>query len=61
MRGQAEKVGIAGTVLASGDDEALDALVALGFSLADASAALQKVDKNLPAGERVKQALKEGR
>ena len=39
-------------------DEALDALMALGFSLKEASQALEKVDKTLPVGERVKLALK---
>ena len=39
-------------------DEALDALMALGFSLKEASQALEKVDKSLSVGERVKLALK---
>ena len=39
-------------------DEALDALIALGFPLKEASAALAKVDKALPVEERVKQALR---
>lgn len=38
-------------------DEALDALIALGFPLKEASAALQGVDKNLTIEERVKLAL----
>jgi Holliday junction DNA helicase RuvA len=46
------------TTVANPNDEALQALVALGFSVQDASAALKKVDKKLPTEERVKQALK---
>lgn len=39
-------------------DEALDALIALGFPLKEASLALEKVDKSLPVEERVRLALK---
>ena len=39
-------------------DEALDALIALGFPLKEASAALEKVDSSLPVEERVRLALK---
>lgn len=39
-------------------DEALDALIALGFPLKEATAALEKVDSRLPVEERVKLALK---
>lgn len=39
-------------------DEALDALIALGFPLREAAMALEKVDKSLPVEERVKLALK---
>ena len=39
-------------------DEALDALIALGFPLKEATAALEKVDKTLPTEERIKLALK---
>ncbi len=39
-------------------DEALDALIALGFPLKEATAALEKVDPSLPVEERIKQALK---
>ena len=39
-------------------DEALDALIALGFPLKEATAALEKVDKTLPVEERIKLALK---
>lgn len=44
----------------TGQDDALDALMALGFNLAQASEALQNVDANLPTEERVRQALKQG-
>jgi Holliday junction DNA helicase RuvA len=39
-------------------DEALQALVALGYLETDAQLALQNVDKTLPTEERIKQALK---
>lgn len=39
-------------------DEALDALIALGFPLKEAMAALEKVDKSLAVEERIKLALK---
>lgn len=39
-------------------DEALDALIALGFQLKEASIALAEVDPNLPVEERIKLALK---
>lgn len=39
-------------------DEALDALIALGFPLKEATAALEKVDKDLPVEERIRMALK---
>ena len=39
-------------------DEALDALIALGFPLKEAAKALEKVDINLPVEERVRLALK---
>lgn len=40
------------------NDEAAQALVALGYSEADAQAALAKIDKDLPLESRVKEALK---
>lgn len=40
------------------NDEALDALIALGFPLKEATAALEKVDMSLPVEERVRLALK---
>lgn len=39
-------------------DEAVEALVALGYTAADASAALAAVPADLPTEERIKQALK---
>ena len=39
-------------------DEALDALIALGFPLKEATAALEKVDADLSVEERVRLALK---
>jgi len=48
-----------GAALNFAGDEALDALMALGFSLADATAALQPVAKDLPTADRVKLALKQ--
>ena len=60
-----DKVGLAVTVAhASGvaavavGDEALEALMALGYSLADASAALENVPKDASTAERVTQALR---
>lgn len=39
-------------------DEALDALIALGFSLKEATMALEEIDVTLPTEERIKLALK---
>lgn len=39
-------------------DEALEALMALGYTLADATKALEGVDVNLPTNKRVTEALK---
>ena len=39
-------------------DEALEALMALGYNLADATKALENVDVNLPTAQRVTEALK---
>lgn len=47
------------TLAATGpSDEALDALIALGFPLKEATEALAAVDANLSTEERIKQALK---
>ena len=40
------------------NDEALEALMALGYTLADATKALENVDQNLPTARRVTEALK---
>ena len=40
------------------NDEALDALMALGFTLADATKALDGIDPQLPVEERIREALK---
>ena len=63
-----DKVGLEGVDLSSTGllqsdrnlvtDEAVEALVALGYSPQDAAAALFKVDKDLPTEERIKYALK---
>ena len=39
-------------------DEALEALMALGYTLADATKALENIDVNLPTTQRVTEALK---
>ena len=43
------------------NDEALDALMALGFNLANATKALEGIDPNLSVEERIRQALKNSR
>jgi Holliday junction DNA helicase RuvA len=43
---------------AAGNDDALDALIALGFPLASATEMLRDVDGNLSVDERIKHALK---
>jgi Holliday junction DNA helicase RuvA len=40
------------------NDEALEALMALGYTLSDATKALEKVDPKLPTSKRVTEALK---
>ncbi len=42
------------------NDEALEALIALGYTLQDATKALGGVDQSLPVSERVRQALQSG-
>ena len=49
---------VAPTPIAPVDDEALDALIALGFPLKEATEALTQVDPHLPTAERVRLALK---
>ncbi len=46
------------TPSANPSDEAMQGLVALGYSVQDAAEALKKVDAKLSAEERIKQALK---
>ncbi|MBQ2672729.1 Holliday junction branch migration protein RuvA [Candidatus Saccharibacteria bacterium] len=46
------------TTINAEPDEALDALIALGFPLKEATAALEKVDNKLPVEERIRLALK---
>lgn len=41
------------------NDEALEALMALGYSIADATKALEGVDQSLPTAKRVTEALKQ--
>ena len=62
-----DKVGLVssvdgGSILSSEDilmqDEAVQALVALGYDVSDAAKAVAKIDKNLEVGERVRLALK---
>jgi len=64
-----DKVGLAASdsiesMLRSGNtkqDEAAQALIALGYSVNDASQALSDVDDKLPVEERVRQALRTGK
>lgn len=64
-----DKVGLSATEAAEGivsrpgvaiGDEAVEALVSLGYSPQDATVALQKIPTDLPAEERIKLALKGG-
>lgn len=60
--GLPSKVGTSNTGFlapATAEDEALDALIALGFPLKEATAALSSVDPNLSVEERIKLALKQ--
>jgi len=65
-----DKVGLEGVDLAATgllhataapQDEATEALVALGYSSQDAAAALAAIPPDLPTEERIKQALKQAR
>lgn len=53
-----ESTGMLQSEAAARQDEAVEALIALGYSLPDASAALAKVPTDIGTEERVKQALK---
>lgn len=46
------------TTTAEKQDEALDALIALGFPLKEATLALEKIDPSLPVEDRIKLALR---
>ena len=56
--GAPSKYGATETKVQNEPDEALDALMALGFPLKEATAALEKVDPSLSVEERIKLALK---
>lgn len=43
------------------NDEALEALIALGYTLGDANKALEGVDPSAPTSERIKKALRYGK
>lgn len=47
-----------GKAVSAEPDEALDALIALGFPLKEATAALENIDKTLPVEDRIRLALK---
>ena len=49
------KIGSSGLIVS---DEALEALIALGYTLADASKALENIPTDIPTAKRVTQALK---
>jgi len=55
-----EATGVLQSEAAAGKDEAVEALVSLGYTVTDAAAALQKVAPELPTEDRIKQALKGG-
>lgn len=59
LRTNVDPTGQSGII--TGRDDALDALVALGYSLADASQALEGISSDLSTSERVTQALKTDR
>jgi Holliday junction DNA helicase RuvA len=54
----AMEVDVANLTAISQNDEALEALMALGYTLNDAALALSGVDKQLPTAERIRLALK---
>lgn len=65
-----DKVGLAASEAAEGlvnrpgvntQDEAVEALIALGYQPQDAAAALKNIDQNLPTEDRIKLALKGSR
>lgn len=65
-----DKVGLGASEVAEGivtrpgvntQDEAVEALIALGYAPQDAAQALKGIDESLPAEDRIKQALKGAR
>lgn len=58
LAASAEATDFLTTPAADPSDEALQGLVALGFSVQDAAEALKSVDKKLSSAERIKAALK---
>lgn len=54
-----ESTGLLQSEAAASKDEAVEALVALGYTVQDASKALHGIDPDLPTADRIKQALKE--
>lgn len=53
-----ESTGLLQGELATSQDEAVEGLVALGYSSQDAAKALHGIDTDLPTADRIKQALK---
>jgi Holliday junction DNA helicase RuvA len=53
-----ESTGVLQSEANASKDEAVEALIALGYTTADAAVALQKIDPELPTEDRIKQALK---
>ena len=56
-----EATGFLRDLPSSSQDEAMQALISLGYSPVDAATALRKVDPDLPAEQRIKRALKGGK
>jgi Holliday junction DNA helicase RuvA len=53
-----DKVGLSSSEAAATGDEAVEALMSLGYSPQDATVALKNIDPDLPVEERIKLALK---
>jgi Holliday junction DNA helicase RuvA len=53
-----DATGFLATPAGNVNDEALQGLISLGYSLQDASEALKNIDKKLSTEERIKQALR---
>lgn len=54
----ADQTGPTDSILAATNDDALDALMALGFNMADATTYLANIPRDLPTEERIRLALK---